>query len=116
MRTYFAILAAFLFAATSLASPVSAQSVPKPADQAQPSTRSDDDSDADEAFADGSGAQLDSITGKASGRPDPGCARDVSRFCRAIMDQDDRAILACLKQNRARLSKTCGKVLTDHGQ
>ena len=47
MRMYFAILAASLFAATSLASPVSAQSVPKPADQSQPSTRSDDDPDAD---------------------------------------------------------------------
>jgi hypothetical protein len=51
-----------------------------------------------------------------SGRPDPGCARDVSRFCRAHMDEGDQVILACLKQNRARLSKTCAKVLTDHGQ
>jgi hypothetical protein len=64
MRMYFAILAAFLFAATSLASPVSAQSVPKPADQAQPSTRSDVGSDADEAGADDSGAQLDSFRQK----------------------------------------------------
>jgi hypothetical protein len=51
-----------------------------------------------------------------SGRPDPGCARDVSRFCRPLMDQGDQIILQCLKQNRARLSKTCAKVLTDHGQ
>jgi hypothetical protein len=51
-----------------------------------------------------------------SGRPDPGCARDVSRFCRALMDQGDVVILECLKHNRARLSKTCAKVLTDHGQ
>jgi hypothetical protein len=51
-----------------------------------------------------------------SGRPDPGCARDVSRFCRALMDQGDMVVLGCLKQNRARLSKTCAKVLTDHGQ
>jgi hypothetical protein len=50
------------------------------------------------------------------GRPDPGCARDVSRFCRAHMDEGDQVILACLKQNRARLSKTCAKVLADHGQ
>jgi hypothetical protein len=50
------------------------------------------------------------------GRPDPGCARDVSRYCRAHMDEGDQVILACLKQNRARLSKTCAKVLTDHGQ
>jgi hypothetical protein len=51
-----------------------------------------------------------------SGRPDPGCARDVSRFCRAHMNDGDQVILECLKQNRARLSKICAKVLTDHGQ
>ncbi|MEA2944644.1 MAG: hypothetical protein QOD09_5173 [Bradyrhizobium sp.] len=51
-----------------------------------------------------------------SGRPDPGCARDVSRFCRALMDQGDQIILQCLKHHRERLSKTCAKVLTDHGQ
>ena len=44
------------------------------------------------------------------------CARDVSRFCRAQMNNGDMAILGCLKQNRARLSKGCQKVLTDHGQ
>ena len=44
------------------------------------------------------------------------CARDVSRFCRAHMNEGDQVVLACLKQNRARLSKTCEKVLTDHGQ
>jgi hypothetical protein len=59
---------------------------------------------------------LASAASAQSGRPDPGCARDVSRFCRAHMDEGDRVILACLQQNRARLSKTCAKVLTDHGQ
>jgi hypothetical protein len=44
------------------------------------------------------------------------CARDVSRFCRAQMNDGDQIVLACLKQNRARLSKACAKVLTDHGQ
>ena len=51
-----------------------------------------------------------------SGRQDPGCARDVSRFCRAQMNDGDMVILSCLKQNRARLSQTCAKVLTDNGQ
>ena len=51
-----------------------------------------------------------------SGRPDPGCARDVSRFCRTQMNGGDMVVLDCLKQNRARLSKTCAKVLTDNGQ
>jgi hypothetical protein len=52
----------------------------------------------------------------AQQKADPGCARDVSRHCRAVMGDGDMAVLACLKQNRARLSKTCEKVLTDHGQ
>ena len=44
------------------------------------------------------------------------CARDVSRFCRAQMNEGDQVVLACLKQNRARLSRACAKVLTDNGQ
>ncbi len=44
------------------------------------------------------------------------CARDVTRFCRAHINEGDQAVLACLQQNRARLSKACAKVLTDHGQ
>jgi hypothetical protein len=44
------------------------------------------------------------------------CARDVSRFCRAYIQQGDSVVLGCLKANRARLSKACEKVLTEHGQ
>jgi len=44
------------------------------------------------------------------------CARDVTRFCRAVMNNGDSAVLACLQQNRQRISKACNKVLTDHGQ
>jgi hypothetical protein len=44
------------------------------------------------------------------------CARDVSRFCRAYMQQGDTVVLACLKQNRARISHGCNKVLIEHGQ
>jgi hypothetical protein len=44
------------------------------------------------------------------------CARDVARHCRAVMNDGDSAVLACLKQNRTRLSKGCEKVLTEHGQ
>ena len=55
----------------------------------------------------------------ASAQQQPGhdaCARDVSRFCRAHMNEGDQIVLACLKEHRARLSKGCEKVLTDHGQ
>jgi hypothetical protein len=59
---------------------------------------------------------LASAASAQSGRPDPGCGRDVSRYCRANMNDGDSAILACLKQHRARLSKACAKALTDNGQ
>lgn len=55
----------------------------------------------------------------ASAQQQPGhdaCARDVTRFCRPVMNNGDQAVLACLKQNRTRLSKGCDKVLTEHGQ
>jgi len=44
------------------------------------------------------------------------CARDVSRLCRAVMNEGDMAVLSCLKQHRARVSRACDKVLTEHGQ
>jgi hypothetical protein len=44
------------------------------------------------------------------------CARDASRFCRAHINDGDQIVLACLQQNRARLSRACAKVLTDHGR
>jgi hypothetical protein len=44
------------------------------------------------------------------------CARDVSRFCRSHMKDGDQIVLACLKEHRAKLSRACDKILTDHGQ
>jgi hypothetical protein len=44
------------------------------------------------------------------------CSRDVQRFCRKLMDQGDFTILACLKENRPKLSPACRYVLTSHGQ
>jgi len=44
------------------------------------------------------------------------CARDVSRFCRAHINDGDQIVLACLQQNRARISKGCQQVLVSHGQ
>lgn len=44
------------------------------------------------------------------------CARDVQRFCRSLMDQGDFVILACLQQNRPKLSSACNQVLVSHGQ
>ena len=44
------------------------------------------------------------------------CSRDVQRFCRPVIDQGDFTILACLQQNRAKLTKACNQVLKNHGQ
>ncbi|HXN67377.1 MAG TPA: hypothetical protein VN926_06930 [Bradyrhizobium sp.] len=44
------------------------------------------------------------------------CSRDVQRLCRKLMDQGDFTILACLKENRPKLSPACRYVLVSHGQ
>jgi hypothetical protein len=44
------------------------------------------------------------------------CTRDVQRHCRAVIDQGDFTILACLEQNRAKISAACDQVLKTHGQ
>jgi hypothetical protein len=44
------------------------------------------------------------------------CTRDVQRFCRKLMDQGDFTILACLRENRPKLTPACRYVLVSHGQ
>ena len=44
------------------------------------------------------------------------CSRDVQRFCRPVIDQGDFTILACLQQNRAKITPACDQVLKNHGQ
>jgi hypothetical protein len=53
-----------------------------------------------------------------SGTPEEqkACARDVERFCRPVIDQGDFTILACLQQNRPKISPACDQVLKTHGQ
>jgi hypothetical protein len=56
--------------------------------------------------------------GQRSGTPEEqkACTRDVQRFCRHVIDQGDFTILACLKDNRAKISEACDQVLKNHGQ
>ena len=53
-----------------------------------------------------------------SGTPEEqkACARDVQRFCRPVIDQGDFTVLACLQQNRPKMSEACDLVLKNHGQ
>jgi Spy/CpxP family protein refolding chaperone len=44
------------------------------------------------------------------------CTRDVQKFCRPVIDQGDFTILACLKENRAKISQACDQVLKNHRQ
>ena len=61
-------------------------------------------------------AQVFAISNASAQQGHDACARDVSRFCRAKMNDGDSVVLACLQQHRARLSRACDKVLTDNGQ
>ena len=59
------------------------------------------------------------VIAPASAQQQPGhdaCARDVARHCRKVMNDGDQAVLACLKQNRSRISRGCEKVMAEHGQ
>ena len=53
-----------------------------------------------------------------SGTPEEqaACSRDVQRYCRPVIDQGDFTVLACLQQNRPKLTKACNQVLKSHGQ
>jgi hypothetical protein len=53
-----------------------------------------------------------------SGTPEEqaACSRDVQRYCRPVIDQGDFTVLACLQQNRPKLTKACNQVLKNHGQ
>jgi len=52
------------------------------------------------------------------GTPDEqkACAPDVSRHCRAVMNDGDLTVLGCLQAHRAKISKRCDAVLRSHGQ
>ena len=52
----------------------------------------------------------------ASAQGQDACARDASRFCRAHLNAGDMVVLACLQQNRARLSRGCQATLASHGR
>jgi hypothetical protein len=53
-----------------------------------------------------------------SGTPEEqrACAHDVQKYCRAVMNESDLTVLACLQQNRPKLNSACNKVLVSHGQ
>ena len=55
---------------------------------------------------------------QCSGTPEEqaACSRDVQRYCRSVINQGDLTVLACLQQNRPKLSKACEQVLKNHGQ
>jgi len=77
-------------------------------------------------FAPGAPPQNDRAAAFAQQGPIPGrpgtaeeqaaCNRDVQRHCRKVIDQGDFVVLACLKENRTKISAACDQVLKTHGQ
>jgi hypothetical protein len=65
-----------------------------------------------------SGAIAQQQPQQRSGTPEEqaACSRDVQRYCRPVIDQGDFTVLACLQQNRPKLTKACDQVLKNHGQ
>ena len=54
--------------------------------------------------------------GRGTPEEQKACTRDVEKHCRAVIDQGDFTILACLKENRPKISAACNQVLKNHGQ
>jgi hypothetical protein len=44
------------------------------------------------------------------------CRHDVTRHCRAVINQGDQRVGQCLVVNAARISRACQQVLRAHGQ
>jgi hypothetical protein len=59
---------------------------------------------------------IDALARSGTDQEQKACERDVQRHCRKLMDQGDFTILACLKENRPKLSPACRDVLVSHGQ
>jgi hypothetical protein len=59
---------------------------------------------------------IGALAHNGTGQDEKACAPDVHRFCRKLIDQGDFTILACLKENRPKLSAACRNVLVSHGQ
>ena len=54
----------------------------------------------------------------SSGTPEDqaACRASVKRFCTQAIQGGDMMVLACLQQNRPRISKSCRQVLIKYGQ
>jgi Cysteine rich repeat len=61
-------------------------------------------------------AQQPQQQGRGTAEEQKACTRDVQKFCRPVIDQGDFTVLACLKENRAKISQACDQVLKTHNQ
>jgi hypothetical protein len=61
-------------------------------------------------------AALAQNNNRGSEQEQSACRKDVTRLCKAVLDQGDFAVLDCLKANRPKISKACNQVLVSHGQ
>jgi Cysteine rich repeat len=60
-------------------------------------------------------SHADSGALKGTAQEESACSPDAARFCSDAIP-DNLAVLACLKDHRDKLKKSCKQVLEDHGQ
>ena len=60
-------------------------------------------------------AQVATTSLASAQKGEDACSRDVVRFCRPVMNNGDAAVLGCLKEHRAQVSKPCEKILSENG-
>lgn len=66
------------------------------------------------ALAVSSPALAENPVGPHTQQDEDACDRDAHRFCKELIPDQIR-VLACLQQNRPKLSKACQGVLQSHG-
>jgi hypothetical protein len=61
-------------------------------------------------------AQAQTAPNRGTPEDQKACSADARRHCRAVLEQGDMAVLACLQQQRRKLTRACRAVLRKHGQ
>jgi hypothetical protein len=61
-------------------------------------------------------AQAQTVPNRGTPEDQKACSGDARRHCRAVLDQGDMAVLACLQQQQRKLTRKCRAVLRKHGQ
>jgi hypothetical protein len=67
-------------------------------------------------FAFSASASAQGIANSGTPEDRAACQASVQRYCAQAIQGGDMVVLACLQENRARISKPCQQVLIKYGQ